>query len=252
MPGVVVDAVLQERLADALGETAVHLAFDDHRVHDVAEVVHRHEVDDVDDARVRVDLHFADVRARRVGEVRRIVERFLREPRFEVLQGKVLRHVGRERHLGEGDGLVGVDDGEGAVRELHLVLVRLQHVRGDLLALGDDLVGRLDDGRATHRQRSRAVGAQRVVGTPGVAVQNRDVLERHAELVGDDLSESRLVTLAVAVRAGDHRHGPGHVHPDLADLEQSDAGTEGNRHLGGCESARLDVAREADAAFHAG
>ena len=109
LPGVVVDAVLQERLADALGETAVDLAFDDHRVHDVAEVVHRHEVDDVDDAGVRVDLHFADVRTRREGEVRRVVERLLREAGFEILQGVVVRHIGRERHFAEGDGLVRVD-----------------------------------------------------------------------------------------------------------------------------------------------
>jgi hypothetical protein len=30
-----------------------------------------------------------------------------------------------------------------------------------------------------------------------VAVQDLDVLERHAELVGDDLAERRLVALAV-------------------------------------------------------
>ena len=252
MSRLVVDAVLQERLADALGQASVDLAFDDHRVHHVAEIVHGDEADDVDDTGLRVHLDFADVRPRRIGEVRRIVERLLREPRFEILQGVVLRHVGRERHLREGDGLVGVDDGEGPVGELHLVLFGLQHVRRDLLALGDDLVGGLDDGRAADGERSRAVGSERVVRSSGVAVQHGDVLERHAELVGDDLREGRLVALTVTVRAGDHRHRTGHVDADLTDFEQSHPGAERDRHLGRREPAGLDVAGEADAALLAG
>src|SRR5256885_173609 len=39
LAGIVVDAVLEQRLADALGDAAVHLALDDHRVDDLAEVV---------------------------------------------------------------------------------------------------------------------------------------------------------------------------------------------------------------------
>ena len=38
---LVVDAAFEQRLADALGDAAMHLALDDHRVDDVAEVVDR-------------------------------------------------------------------------------------------------------------------------------------------------------------------------------------------------------------------
>ena len=81
----------------------------------------------------------------------------------------------------------------------------LQQMGGDLLALGDDLVGRLDDGRAADRERARAVGAHAERHRAGVAVDDLDLLDRHAELVGDDLGEGRLVALAVAVRAGEDR-----------------------------------------------
>ena len=40
----------------------------------------------------------------------------------------------------------------------------------------------------------------------GVAVHDVDVLDRHAQAVGDDLRERGLVSLAVRVRAGEHRH----------------------------------------------
>ena len=49
----VVVTALGERLADALREPAVHLAFDDHRVDDLAEVVDRGEVHDSRRARYR-------------------------------------------------------------------------------------------------------------------------------------------------------------------------------------------------------
>ena len=56
---LVVDRVLQQRLADALGDAALHLALDDHRVDDAADVVDRDEVHHLDDAGVRVDLDLA-------------------------------------------------------------------------------------------------------------------------------------------------------------------------------------------------
>ena len=54
---------------------------------------------------------------------------------------------------------------------------------------------------------------------PGVAVQDLDVLERHAELVGDDLAPRRLVALAVRGRAGDHLDLAGRQHPDAGDSQ---------------------------------
>ena len=62
---LVVHAVLHQRLADALRDAAVHLALDDHRVDDGAEVVDRGEAVDATSPVRRVDLDLADVGAGR-------------------------------------------------------------------------------------------------------------------------------------------------------------------------------------------
>ena len=99
------------------------------------------------DAGLRIDLDLADVRAGREGEVGRIVERVLVQARLELVERVVVRHVRGERDLAEGSGLVGARDRELAVLELDVGFRRLEQVRGDLLALGDHLVDRLDDRR---------------------------------------------------------------------------------------------------------
>ena len=65
---VVVDGFLEQRLGDALGQTTVHLAVHDERVHHVADVVHGH-VGATHLAGLGVDLRGAQVRPVRVGEV---------------------------------------------------------------------------------------------------------------------------------------------------------------------------------------
>ena len=65
------------------------------------------------------------------------------------------------------------------------------------LALSITFSRRLDHRDAADDQRARAVGVHALRRGPGVAVQHLDVLERHAELVGDDLAPRRLVPLAV-------------------------------------------------------
>jgi hypothetical protein len=60
-PSLVIDAAFQQRLADALRDAAMHLAFDDHRIDEIAEVIHRRPVGDGGDAGIRVDLDLADV-----------------------------------------------------------------------------------------------------------------------------------------------------------------------------------------------
>jgi hypothetical protein len=63
---LVVDGVLEQRLADALDDAAMDLALDQHRVQDEAEIVDDGVVDDGHHAGVGVDLDLGDVAA--VGE----------------------------------------------------------------------------------------------------------------------------------------------------------------------------------------
>ena len=59
-----------------------------------------------------------------------------------------------------------------------------------------------------HRRRPAAPGTDGVERRqPGVAVHDPDRLEGHAELVGRDLGQGRLVALAVGRLAGEHHEG---------------------------------------------
>src|SRR5262249_8939322 len=114
----VVGATLEQRLADALGEAAVDLALDDHRIDDGADVVAAPETDDLDAAGVRIDLELADMRPVAEGEARRIVDRGLLQAGLDGLERKVVRYVSRLRDRREGHAPVGAGDDECAIGEI--------------------------------------------------------------------------------------------------------------------------------------
>ena len=114
-------------------------------------------------------------------------------------------------------------DGKLAVLELDVGFRGFEQVGRNLLALGDDLVHRLDDRGAADRQRARAVSAHAEGDLVGVAVHDLDLLDRHAEPVGDELGKGRLVALTVRMRAGQHRDAAGWMHPHLGRFEQAGA-----------------------------
>ncbi len=112
-------------------------------------------------------------------------------------------------------------------------------MRGDLLAVLDDLVGRLHDGGAAHGRRARTAGAAAGDQLVAVALQQPDAVERDAELVGQNLRKGRRVALAVIERAGDDGH--------RAVVLEADAALFGGHRRGG-----LDIAGDAEAAQLAG
>ena len=99
---VVVDAALQQRLPNALGDPALHLALDDHRVDDAPDVIDGGKVDDLCNAGLGVNLYLADMTTAGEGEVQRVVEGLLVEPRLQGLERVIVGHVGGERHVAEG------------------------------------------------------------------------------------------------------------------------------------------------------
>ena len=96
--------------------------------------------------------------------------------------------------------------------------------------------------RAGHRLRAAAERADALLHDAGVAVQDRHVLERHAELIREHLRERRLVALAVRRRAG--RRGDAAVALDRDLPVFPPAGRQRRR---GTEAADLDVHRQAEA-----
>ena len=131
----VIDDAFQHRLADALADAAMDLAFEQQRVHDLAEIVDHDVAQDLGDRRSR-DRPRPRRRGSRSGRspaggVQRAVSS---KPRFHApaaacpLKADFTTLIDVERP-------VGADDGEGAVLELDIGLGRLQQVGGDLAAL---------------------------------------------------------------------------------------------------------------------
>ena len=99
-------------------------------------------------------------------------------------------------------------------------------MRGDLLALGDHLVHGLDHGGPADRQAAAAVGAHAEWDLCRVAVHDLDLVERHTQLINDELGESGFMALAMAVRASEHGDAAGGVDADLGNLIQAGPGAE--------------------------
>ncbi len=201
--------------------------------------------------RFGIDLDFADVAAGGEGEVGRIVERAVSFSPGSMPGRQVVGGIGGKRHLEPRYRLVGAGDLELAVLDDDVALIRLHQVGGDLLRLGLDLVERLDDGRHADRPRARAVGAHAHLHLVGVAVDDVDAVDRHAEAVGDQLGEGGFMPLPVAVRPGQNLDGADGIDSDLGRFPETDAGTERADRRRRRDAAGLDIAAHANAALHA-
>jgi hypothetical protein len=152
----VIDRVLHQRLAEAGGDAAVQLAFDDHRIERAAAIVDRGIAGDLDRAGRRIDLDLGDVHA--VGEgLRRLGDRFgvevfgygahLFEPRG--VGGDI-----KQRHAP-----VGADHFESAVLVSDVGLASLEHAGGDRFGFGEHLSDRFHHRMAHGHRRARAHGS---------------------------------------------------------------------------------------------
>src|ERR1700761_1045723 len=78
-------------------------------------------------------------------------------------------------------------------------------------------------------------------------MDNLDALDRDAEPVGDQLGESRLVPLTVAVRTGQHRDAAGRVDADRGAFEEAGPRAERADNSRRGNAAGLDVRGDAEA-----
>ena len=133
---------------------AVHLAVDQQRVDGGTAIVDAHVALQVDLPGLPVHLDDRRVRAEREDEVLGVVEVRLLEAGLHPVRD-VLRHVGRERDVGERQPLVRRSlDLVLAVGELHVLGRGLEQVSGDLARLALYLQRRTRDGLAADRERA--------------------------------------------------------------------------------------------------
>src|SRR4029077_6777605 len=191
----VVKRVFHQRLAETLHRTTMDLALDEHRVHHRAEIIAADVAIHMGLARLRIDLDLGDVTA--VGE-----DAGDGGAHFRVVEGA--RHAGREvcrlaqsrREIDDADRAVGAGNGEAPFREFDVLDARLEQRGRRKLAALYHHVERGDDRRAARHDRARAARAASAWKEIAVALVEADALERHAELVDDNLREGRLMALA--------------------------------------------------------
>ena len=217
----VADLVVGDLLAhgdgEGLGEAAVHLPLDDHRVDPGPAVVEGVETPDARHPGIDVDVDDADVGSEGVGHVGRVVVRDRLEPRLDPRDRLV---VGGEGELGHGlEPLRVALDLEAVDLPLEVVLVHLEEPGGDHLRLGADLPARHCGRRARDRGRARAVGPEPVGRGVGVALLDGDLIGRDPDLRREDLGERGGVPLPLADGAEARDRRARRVDPDLARIE---------------------------------
>ena len=172
---LVVDDLLEERVADALRDAAVHLAVGDHRIDDAAGVL----ADQIAlDARRRRSRHRArqSRRGRRWSRCRagRRWPVSLRPGIDLALEAMRLR-IGLARHARDGDRAVGARDLGLAVLQHDVGLGRFQHVcRRSSMSLARTLRAATMSGAAGNHHRPAGEGAPAIGGPVGVAVDDVD------------------------------------------------------------------------------
>ena len=150
--------------------------------------------------------------------------------------------VGRQRHLEPGQRLVGAGDPDITVLDLDIGFVCFEKMGCNFFRLGFNLVQRLDDGRHADRAGTRTIGAHAHLHLVGVAMDDRDAVDRNAETLGSELGEGRLVALSVRMGASQDLDRADRIDPDLGAFPQSDAGAERADSGGRCNAAGFDVA----------
>src|SRR5262245_18082447 len=196
------DALLPHRLPNALGDAAVGLAVQDHRIDRAADVIGGAIADDLDGPGAWVDL---DVAGRAAIGIASVGEEdvALRGDRTAQNVVEVVELVRGPRNLDQADdaALSRSFGLERAVREFHVLRLDLQHVRRDLAAALDDAVRGIAHAHAGHAHGAARVRAAADRDDVGVALDQANLFERHAEPFAHALGEARLMPLPARERA---------------------------------------------------
>ena len=135
-----------------------------------------------------------------VAQMRRLV----RQTRRDIVAGRL---VGGARHLVEADLLPGRGHAQHAGFVVDGIHAGLQQARGKPPRILDHAFGRHQQRGAALMHRARPAMPAAAVEIVGIALPKPEALERQAKRIGRDLRVSRLVALAVGMRA-DHQIDP--------------------------------------------
>ena len=215
----IVDGLLKQHLAQALHHAALNLALDQQRIDDGAKIIDCGVSHDVRCAGVRIDLDFGDMAAIREGGGDRFGHDMVTSSDVGTPSGSFRPPRNRAAKLQQIDRAVGAGNDKTTCLEFDVAGGRFQHMRGNLLAAVDDLVGGLHRCAAPLRASpSASRRCRRRNAAIAVAFHQPDAVKRNAELVGKDLRVRRRVAHAEVERAGDDRNRAIGLETDRAEL----------------------------------
>ncbi len=201
----IVDRVLQHRLADALRDAALHLAFGEQRIDQPAVIVDGGVAHQGRDAGLGIDLDLGDVAAAGKGEDIRHVHHMLAQSGSHAV-GQVPGIARAFRHGHQVDTAIGAAHDEAPSREIELVRAGLQEMCREPARFRQHSIDRLDHRRAAHMHGTCAAMAGAALHRGGVGLHIAERRHRQAEPVGGDLGIGRLMALAVGLGADGDRH----------------------------------------------
>ena len=192
----------------------MHLAFGQHRVQEVPEVVGDGVFHHLRDAGLGVDLHLGHVSAVRIGPPRQLRPLV---PGQEIVAPLGARHLGHLDHRGRQVRSLGAEAlvVEGDLARVHARLVRHEGAEGR-----DDVAHRLQRHVVLNRRRARAARAPAPRDQVAVALHDADALHRDAGLVAEELRVDRFVPLPVRLRADVKADAPILLEDDLRALRR--------------------------------
>ncbi len=243
--GLVVDDFFQERVSDALGDTAVDLPVDDQRIDQPSGVFGHQKLFDDDAPGLDIHLDHGDVAGIGKGS-RRIIGRTLDDARRDLALEAMNLMIGGARQRLERDRTIGAGNPRDIGFEHDVVGRRLEQETCHLHELGPHLVRCQQRSATGDDQRPAGEGAPAVRRAIGIAVHDLDAVRRGAELVGDDLRQRGAQALAVRGSSDPRLDEAGRVHRHLdgfpAGRHFHAAGGEGRRAVSGA----LRKSREAE------
>ena len=86
--------IFHQGLANPLSDAAMHLAFDNHWIDQIAKIITTGPVDKLYNAGCRVNFNLGNMRARRIGEVQRVIKGGFFKPGFQPVMREIMRHIG--------------------------------------------------------------------------------------------------------------------------------------------------------------
>ena len=215
---VVVNHLFVERVGDALGDAAMDLPVDNHGIDQTPGILDDHEPFDRDLAGSDIDLDNRNVAGVREGAVR-VVGRHRRQTGFGDRRKAVALVIGGARELAYLDAEIGAAHEGAAIGNLDVRGGRLQYLAGDRLqALAQCRRGELA-GAAGDHQRAAGESAPAVGAAVGVAGDDPDRRGDDADLVSDQLRQTRLQPLAVRRTADPGFEKARRVHRQFDPLE---------------------------------